>query len=327
MNKREFNAAYHLLGSRFFGKRVPLVVGWAITNRCNSRCLYCNCWKTEKKELDTQQLIAVIDELAGMGTQSINFTGGEPLIREDVGQIINYTKKKGIKAGISSNGLLVARKINDIRSVDSLVLSFDGPQEIHDGQRCEGSHRSTLEAIRLAKMNDIAVRLHAVLTKNNIKSAGYILDFAREQGVTVNFAVVEFDPFSDKENILSLLPEEQAFKSTILSLIAEKKKGNKHIGNSLAGLKYFYNWPHYKKIPCCAGKIYCRIESNGDVFPCANLVNRDKPYNCIKHGFRDAFMSLSQSSCQACWCDTRIEMNYIYSFSWEAICNAKRVFR
>lgn len=327
MNKRELTAAYHLLGARIFGKRIPLVVGLAITNRCNSNCLYCNCWKTDKDELSAEQLILVIDELAEMGTQSINFTGGEPLIREDIGQIINYSKSKGIKTGISSNGLLVARKINDIRNIDTLILSFDGREEIHDAQRCNGSYRNTLEAIRLAKENRIFTRLHAVLTKNNIEGVDYILDFAREQGVIVNFAVVEFDPFSDKENILSLLPGEQKFKSAILNLIGKKKSGNKHIGNSLAGLRYFYNWPHYKKIPCCAGRVYCRIECNGDIFPCANLVNRVKPQNCIEQGFRDAFMNLSQENCEACWCDTRIEMNYIYSFNWEAVYNAKSAFR
>lgn len=323
MNKREFNAVYHLLGARIFGKRFPLVVGWAITNRCNSKCLYCTCWKTQKEELRTEQIFPIIDELAKMGTQSINFTGGEPLIREDIGQIINYTKSKGINTGISSNGLLVAQKINDIRNIDTLILSFDGYKEMHDAQRCEGSYRYTLEAVRLAKENNIFTRLHTVLTKNNIEVIDCVLDFAGEQGVIVNFAVVEFDPFSEKENILALLPSEKKFKSAILNLIAKKKSGNKHIGNSLTGLRYFCNWPHYRKIPCCAGRIYCRIECNGDVFPCANLVNKVKPQNCIKHGFRNAFMSLSQDNCEACWCDTRIEMNYIYSFNWEAIYNAK----
>ncbi len=327
LKKRELRTAYNLLAARIFGKKIPLVVGWAITNRCNSKCLYCTCWKTKKDELSIGHIIRIVDELANAGAENINFTGGEPLIRDDIGQIINYTKSRGINTGLSSNGMLAAWKINDIKNIDTLTLSFDGDEKIHDAQRCEGSYRNTLEAIKSAKQNNIFTRLHTVLTKNNIECIDYILDFAKEKKVIVSFSVVEFDPFSDRENIRALLPPEDKFKSVILNLFYQKTRGNKYIGNSLVGLKYFYNWPHYKRMSCCAGKIYCRIECNGDIFPCANLVDKPKPENCIEHGFQNAFMRLLQNNCEACWCDTRIEMNYIYSLNWEAIYNAKTLVR
>jgi len=327
MDRRVFNILYCLSAARIFGIRFPLLVGWSITNRCNSECLYCTSWRDKKDELNTEQLFSIIDELADMGTQSISYTGGEPLIREDIGRIVRYTKNKGIKTGISSNGLLVGVKIDDIKGIDSLVLSFDGEEEIHDMQRCSGSYRKVLEAIRLAKENDIPIRLHTVLTKNNIDSVDYILDFAKREKLIVSFTVVEFDPFSEKEEILKLLPQKERFREVISRLISEKKAGNKYLGNSTVGLEYFLSWPYCKRMLCSAGRIYCRIESNGDVFPCANLVNETVPQNCIRDGFRNAFKRLSWKNCDICWCDTRIEMNYIYSFNLEAIYNAKSIFR
>ncbi len=81
MTKRQIQAGYKLLSAKFLGKRVPLIVGWSVTNRCNLRCLFCTRWKSEAAELDTGQVCANIDALYQMGTYGINFTGGEALIR------------------------------------------------------------------------------------------------------------------------------------------------------------------------------------------------------------------------------------------------------
>ena len=76
---------------RVLKKNTPIVVSWSLTNRCNSKCKYCSRWKQETAELNTKQIFSIIDELSKMGTRRIIYTGGEPLIREDIAEIINYT--------------------------------------------------------------------------------------------------------------------------------------------------------------------------------------------------------------------------------------------
>src|SRR3989339_1445427 len=90
------------INAKLFNKRVPLAVSWALTYRCNHKCSYCGLWKKETQELTAGQIFAVIDELALAGTQYIGFTGGEPLIREDIGEIIKYALSKNIKVRVNS---------------------------------------------------------------------------------------------------------------------------------------------------------------------------------------------------------------------------------
>jgi len=97
-----------------FKKRFPLAVGWNITYRCNLQCKYCGWWENRASELNTKDIIGLIKELAFLGTKFISFSGGEPLLREDLGDIIDFCKMKGIYVSINSNGTLVKEKIKNI---------------------------------------------------------------------------------------------------------------------------------------------------------------------------------------------------------------------
>ncbi|MCF7907354.1 MAG: radical SAM protein [Candidatus Omnitrophica bacterium] len=328
MKKAELLAAYNLSKAKFFRKKIPLVVGWSVTNRCNWHCAYCTRWSDHSEELDTKQIYSILDELFQMGTYSINFTGGEPLIRDDIDRIVYYAKRKGINVTISSNGSLVSQKIKEIRKANPLIIiSYDGPQDVHGRQRQKDSYQSVLDAIEAAKKCNIFVKLHTVLTRHNIEHVDSILDFAKKLDLTVNFAVVEFTPFSKEEAVKTLLPPKDKYKSALKYLIFEKRKGNSSVSNSLSGLQYLEQWPEYRKINCCAGRIYCRIESNGDVFPCGNLIFKSKPRNCLELGFKNAFENIEFNDCKSCWCDTRIELNRIYSFNLGAILEVKRTYK
>ena len=107
--KNQFKIIKSILNQRLFNKKIPLSVSWTLTNRCNKKCFYCNLPNITSKELTTKQTFSIIDELASLGTQRIGFTGGEPLLRKDIGEIINYSHSKGIFTGMVSNGSLVEK--------------------------------------------------------------------------------------------------------------------------------------------------------------------------------------------------------------------------
>jgi len=319
IKRQELFAALNLCKARVLSKNMPLFVGWALTNRCNYTCKYCARWNTPSEELTTQEILYVIGELAEMGAYRINFTGGEPLMRQDLGSIVRTAKTKGIRVDISTNGSLVPQMMDIIKGIDCLRVSYDGPQEIHDRQRIEGGHSDAVEAIISAKQNNLSVSLHTVLTNINLDYAPHILEFAKGVSVLVHFAVIGSINYISESDVQKLLPDVNKYKTTLEFLIKEKKNGNKNIGNSLDGLKYLYEWPNYKDITCCAGKIYCRIEPNGDVYPCGGVVAGGSSINCKYKGFRSAFKKLKLVGCKACWCDTRIEMSKIYTFNLKVV--------
>ena len=97
------------------------------THRCNLRCLYCSSPYMKTPELTTGQWCAIVRELAGLGCRRVTILGGEPLLRRDVGDIIQAVKDHGMRCVLTSNGLLVARRLEALKPLDTLVLSLDAP--------------------------------------------------------------------------------------------------------------------------------------------------------------------------------------------------------
>ena len=319
--KHKFYSAIGLANAYLFHKKIPLCLCWLLTNRCNLKCSYCDIWNRKQEEVTTEQAFSIIDDLASLGTQRLNLFGGEPLLRDDIGEIINHCKEKGISVGIGSNGVLVPKKIEEILNADTLHLSFDGPEDvqfIHTGVR--NTYSTLIDAIQTAKEHNMPVWTLTVLTKYNVDLVDYILDTAKEYNFISFFHPVINRPLC-RDNT-SLFPPEAAYKNAIKKLIKAKKNGAP-VGNSLGALEYLYNWPRFPKpVSCWAGKLRGIIDTNGDVYRCGTLIGKTKPLNCLEVGFKKAFESIETPVCEGCWDYAHIEFNLLFSFNPTAIINA-----
>jgi MoaA/NifB/PqqE/SkfB family radical SAM enzyme len=157
-------SAKAIIKNRLLGARQPLSVSYTVTNRCNKKCAYCKVWDTKEKELGTEEALGIIDELGEMGCQRLGLTGGEPLLRKDIGEIIGRAKEKGIFTGLVTNGSLVPKRIEELKELDLLQVSLDGPKEVHDKHRGKGAYKEAIKAIRIARENDMRVWVTTVLT-------------------------------------------------------------------------------------------------------------------------------------------------------------------
>ena len=303
--KNQFFIIKSILSQKLFHKKTPLSVSWTLTNRCNKKCFYCDLPNIPSKELTTKQILGIIAELANLGTQRIGFTGGEPLLREDIKEIIDYSHKKGIFTGTVSNGSLVKENINKIKNLDLLQLSLDGEKEINDLQRYKGSYKDVISAIKSARDKIPKIWLTYVLTKNNLNSVDFILDLARQYNLKVFFQPVVYYKNCGLQ-ARSLFPDKEKFKEIIKKLI-KLKKVNKYIGNSIVGLRYIYGWPNYKKLKFYAGELFAHIYPNGNVYPCFNMDDKH-PLNYLSNGFDNAFKNLELKNCKGCWTYAHIEM-------------------
>ena len=134
------------------GHRTPVAVAWLITGRCNLNCCYCK-WKDERQsgELDTAAVKRLIDQMKMAGVRLISFTGGEPLVRSDMGEIIRYVKSHGLVCKLNSNGMLVQQRLDDLRPLDLLQISVDGPPQVQDQLRGAGTAERASHAIHAAQ--------------------------------------------------------------------------------------------------------------------------------------------------------------------------------
>ena len=181
------------------GYRVPFSVHVMLTNRCNSTCVYCNIHKRPQDDMLTTEILKkVMAEMKACGTQRIQFTGGEPMLRPDIGELIYHAKKLGFFTGISTNGHKVAEKINELKRADIVYLSYDGPFEVHSRLRGKENASEVLNALRALKKAGITTWTTTVLTRWNMDFIEDIVEFARKQEIISNFTLMEF--FSDPQN-------------------------------------------------------------------------------------------------------------------------------
>jgi MoaA/NifB/PqqE/SkfB family radical SAM enzyme len=313
------------LKERLLERKIPLLVSWLLTNRCNYQCKYCSIWNKQTKELNFNQARYIINELSKCGTKVISFSGGEPLLREDIGRIIDYCSQKGIYTKLTTNGSLVAKKIDEIKNVNVVKLSFDGPSEVHDLHRQPGSYRNVIDAARLLKEYNINVIFNCVISKLNIGYLDYILRNAEQLNIKVTFQPLEY---RDNKDFAALnTPSETQFKEAIRTLISKKKRGYKYIANSLVGLRYMYNWPNYKKMKCWAGIFHFRLTPDGRLLTCDRLPTFYDSFNCLEKNFKTAFETLQPPQCvEGCWRNTTIELNCLLSLRPLSILNSIGIF-
>jgi len=104
-----------ILRVKLFNKRIPLAVRLQVTNRCTLQCKYCNLWDSKKKELTTREIFDIIKELSILGTKRLSISGGEPLLRTDIAEIIDCCWEHGIYPEMNSNGTILPQKIDTVK--------------------------------------------------------------------------------------------------------------------------------------------------------------------------------------------------------------------
>ena len=316
---RKIKIAQKVLSAKILKKYCPLTVSWAITRRCRQRCSYCGV-VVPKEELSTEEIFTIIDKLSRFGTERISFTGGEPLLREDLGRIIDYAKGKGIVSVVNTNGDLLKQAIQKLSNVERITMSFDGPDEVHRELRRGNSHH--LEAIKLCRSEGIPIVLTTVLSKLNLDYIDYILDIAQKFNIKVLFQPAQLNLLGqDKTNPLAL--EKQQLQDQIERLIKEKSQGNSHIYNSLSGLRHLKHWPEAAVIPCWAAKLHCRIDSDGYIYPCGHTTAVYKERSIFYKDLNDynELYDLVPVGCRHCWCASIVEYNLALSFNTDSLRN------
>lgn len=313
---------FTVIRARLFKTKYPLAVRWSLTYQCNQKCLYCGIPFKKTFEIDTKTICKMIDQFTSLGTKWISFSGGEPLLRDDLYDIIKYAKNKNVFVSISTNGKLLAERLEAVKLADRIKVSLDGPQKINDQIKGEGTFKQTIEAINLCKTNKIDVSIDTVISKFNLNHIDYLLNLAENLDVKISFQPSSLrNP--GKQNAGDFLPEINAYRKTIQYIISQKKEGAPII-NSYAALSHIYHWPEHRKIPCSMGLLSFNVEPNGTIGACI-----DKSYTCIEEDktldpdkVKETINSIKVPvGCQDCWCSAMVEFNLITSFNFNAIYN------
>ena len=153
-----------------------------LTRACNLNCKHClnNSGQIIPNQLNNDDLIKLINEFSSKGLQEIRFTGGEPLVYQDIYELINLATRLGLYTSIGTNATLitkdVAKKLKEA-GLKKAIVSLDGTEKSHEEIRGKGTFEKTIEGVNNLKNNNIDVRINAVVMKNNMED---IINLAKE---------------------------------------------------------------------------------------------------------------------------------------------------
>lgn len=303
----------------------PLKVEWNVTNRCNSKCKSCERWKRSSysDELTTEEGKKLLKQLSQNKVESINFSGGEPLLRRDIFDLAEFAKNEGLKTCILTNGLTInSREASRIIScgVDTIYLSLDGASpRVNDELRgVSGSFQRVMAAIDRLKgataKSCLKIRFSFTANKKNVRDLVDVVRIAYEKrvdGVAIQMAhdVGEGDLHPskdiclDKQDARELQRQiDQVLESKYSGLLFETDGYYRHFE------EFFTNPTEFKKYRCVAGYASCNIEANGDMISC--VVARYPMGNIRERPFREVWYSgeanrvrkrIKETRCSLCW--------------------------
>lgn len=277
-----------------------------LTYRCNLRCMMCDLWQlstndkyVNKEELTTNNWKKVINDFADIGTTTIGFGGGEPLLRDDIATLIGYAKQKGLSVQLSTNGFLLdiitAKQLLD-SGLDMINISLDGVKaathnrirgNLQSYERAIGAIKNISFLRRKYKQN-ISLGVTCVISKFNLEEIIELVSFVVDLGADY----ISFMPVSDmmllfdRESRASrfLVTDLKKAKDVVTQLIAIKKKTGK-VDCSVKYLKLFNNAFARTKRPvkCYTGYTSCTVNPYGDIYPCFSFSVISQPIANVLH--------------------------------------------
>jgi len=307
-------------GAVLLRRPAPLLVGWAVTNRCNLRCSYCRSYEQKGPELDAAACLALLEQMAAAGVARVQFTGGEPLLRQDFGELLHKARSLGLFTTVSTNGILVPARAAELKVVGSLNFSLDGDREDNDAVRGEGCFDAVMDAIEVAHRVKIPFKFITVLNRRNLGGIPFMFDLARRHGTAVLFQPALPEVLrGEAENPEA--PPADDYRDAVDRLLAAKASGAP-AANSRAALRHLRNWPESTRLTCVGGLIFCRIRPDGSMVHCPRGPAPDSaPPNAFEVGFGPAFRGLQRPSCTACWSAPVVEASCVMALKPSSILN------
>lgn len=310
----------------------PLFV-WNVTSRCNLHCSHCyrdSAPGNKPEEMTDKKCLAFVREIKELNPPIVLLTGGEPLLRKNIFDIIRRCKKERLRVGLSTNGTLVdkhtAKKIR-ASGVDYVGISIDGNQESHDRFRCcQGAYEASWQGLKFLNDEGVKTGVRFTLTAANGRDLEGVLNKTVQSG-TKRFCLYHL-VYAGRGSADQDVPVEdkRIIMDTFFKTVRDLSRNDPEFevlttDNPADGVLLLDRIDHKEEAltcitshhGCSAGDRVVYIDSTGDVYPCQFLRNErlgnvleeplmkiwKNPYNTLLHQLRNK-QHFVEGKCGAC---------------------------
>ncbi len=250
------------------GRPVPLFASLEVTRRCNRHCRYCASPEADPcGDLSTQTWIGFLDDLAAAGCAAVSFTGGEPLLREDLEALVRAARQRRLRVSLNTNGSLLSRQRTLLPLLDSVTVSLDGVREVNDALRGPGAFDEALETLALARTAGVPARVTSVLSAASLPGLDSFLEHVACLDVPVLFQPAYEELLRAPGRPDPERPDRMVLTRAIDQLLAAKARGVP-VANSTAALRLMRGDAGAKMPPCRGGRWFVRITHRGMLEVC-----------------------------------------------------------
>jgi MoaA/NifB/PqqE/SkfB family radical SAM enzyme len=313
----------------------PYLATLTVTDNCCLKCVMCNEWHSHHtEEFNTEEWKNALTQLKEEGIREINLTGGEPLMRKDIYDIIRHARSLGIRVGMTSNGFMMneARVPELIASgVSTFSLSMDAVGEKFDEIRgVKGGYDRLLKACELLaeerKKGKIAVFICFLLMKETLDAYQEVLEVGKRLKIPVVVNLFDVNPYFFKIDGLKEKygigeAEEGRLREFQRVMVANRSNGsNDATYHSFSEIKYFADYFHdslQKKLPCYVSQVRVCVGAKGQVYGgCwAWRVLGDLRKSSLKEilhseSFRRNRIKMFKKECPGCSCGYSLNLRY-----------------
>ena len=297
------------------GLDAPICLTWELTYACNLQCVHClsSSGKRDERELSTEEAKKILDDLRDLQVFYINIGGGEPMVRRDFFELLEYSVANGIGVKFSTNGAFIdeekARRLAAMDYLD-IQISLDGVDAVtNDAIRGEGSYDMAIRAMENLKAANFGqFKISVVVTRHNVSQLDLFKALADHYGAQLR--ITRLRPAGRGANTWHELHPTNAQQREIYNWLL------KHGENVLTGDSFFHLNALGESLPglnmCGAGRVVCLIDPIGDVYACPFVIHDEFKAGNVRDegGFAkvwkqsDLFLSLrepqSAGACASC---------------------------
>jgi mycofactocin radical SAM maturase len=253
------------------GLEAPICLTWELTYACNLACVHClsSSGRRDPRELTTAECLRVIDELERMQVFYVNIGGGEPTVRRDFWEIVDYATSHHVGVKFSTNGSRITPEVATRLTASDYVdvqISLDGATaEVNDPIRGRGSYDTALAAMgNLAAAGFRDFKLSVVMTSTNVEQLDAFKAIADAHGAQLR--ITRLRPSGRGADVWDELHPTAAQQRFLYDWLLA------HGERVLTGDSFFHLAGFGEPLPglnlCGAGRVVCLIDPIGDVYAC-----------------------------------------------------------